>query len=1094
MQRSLIVLIGLVSSPAWALGGSDDTWSWRSNSEPDGPPVSWADLASYDDATDLGLGTGDSATVTLPFSFPFYGKSYSTVTVYAYGVVVPGTPSSDPGEQPDGTCLSDETYAGPLIAPMWSTYDLDVGGGVYVASWDDAVIIEWSGVSVESDDTGTQSIGVTLFSSGEVGFIYKKTSTGDSTTRSGQSATSGVQSGTGDLVELGCETSYVSSNLDSIFLSPLGTRHLAGTFSITDVADDTAGGAAASDRFGFSVAALGDQDADGTDELLVGAPLNDDAASSAGAVYLLTGDDLDGDTAASDASAQISGDSRGDQLGFSVASAGDVDGDGIDDAIVGAPYSDAGTTNGGAAGVFFSDSLSGSLSLSDADALYTGESSNDYAGWSVSAAGDLDGDGYGDLLIGAPYSDEGDTNAGSAYLVLGATSLSGGDLSGADGQVYGETANDYLGAAVAALGDIDGDGYDDAGVGAYGEDSGGSGAGLVALLRGSSAPGSLDAASDLDTLTGAAAGDAAGISLAPLGDIDGDGNNDFAVGAYTAGSNNNGAAAIADSSTTTLSGADTLSGESADRLARAVAGMDLTGSGVDALLAGAYGNSDGASAAGALYIVDLDGLGGSAGDARGVLLGSDTNGYLGYAVAAGDINGDGYDDAIGGAYGADGDASASGAVYVVYGRATYPDADGDTHLGTDQGGADCDDSDAGVAPGLSESCDGIDNDCDGTADEGFGDGDSDGIADCVDVEECDGLDNDGDGDVDEDQVDTDKDGTCDAIDAESCDGLDNDGDGDIDEDFNDADSDGIADCVDTETCDGIDNNGDGSIDEGFTDTDKDGIADCVDGETCDGLDNDGDGRIDEDYEDTDGDGTADCLDSEECDGVDNDGDGRVDEGMPDADGDGFCDSLDVEECDGLDNDGDGDIDEEYEDNDGDGTADCVDGETCDGIDNNGDGSIDEGYRDTDGDGTADCMDTEECDGLDNDGDGRIDEGYPDTDFDTVPDCVDTEECDGVDNNGDGSIDEGYPDADGDGAADCIDAEECDGVDNDGDGDVDEGFADDDGDGTASCADPTPDGEVAAAEGCSTARGGGGAWLWAVGLLWWRRRERVSKAG
>ncbi len=159
----------------------------------------------------------------------------------------------------------------------------------------------------------------------------------------------------------------------------------------------------------------------------------------------------------------------------------------------------------------------------------------------------------------------------------------------------------------------------------------------------------------------------------------------------------------------------------------------------------------------------------------------------------------------------------------------FVDADGD---GVTEADGDCDDSDPNVFPGNEEECNGTDDNCNGVVDEGYGDSDEDGTADCVDTEECDGLDNDGDGTIDEGFADTDGNGVADCIEEEICDGEDNDGDGTIDEGF-DNDGDGYtecgsddlqADCDDTNAeifpgakeiaGDGIDNDCDGLVDEG----------------------------------------------------------------------------------------------------------------------------------------------------------------------------------------------------------------------------------------------------------------------------------------
>ncbi|MEL6346009.1 MAG: MopE-related protein [Myxococcota bacterium] len=150
------------------------------------------------------------------------------------------------------------------------------------------------------------------------------------------------------------------------------------------------------------------------------------------------------------------------------------------------------------------------------------------------------------------------------------------------------------------------------------------------------------------------------------------------------------------------------------------------------------------------------------------------------------------------------------------------DNDGDGYSASE----DCADNDAQVRPGIAETCDGIDNNCNGLIDEGFGDSDSDAIADCIDVEECDGVDNNGDGIVDENFPDSDGDGTLDCLDPEDCNGVDDDGDGIVDE-GHDNDADGYTTCDERGAdCDDTDRN----VNPGATEIDGDNVDNDCDGQ------------------------------------------------------------------------------------------------------------------------------------------------------------------------------------------------------------------------------------------------------------------------
>lgn len=157
-----------------------------------------------------------------------------------------------------------------------------------------------------------------------------------------------------------------------------------------------------------------------------------------------------------------------------------MNGDGRNDFLIGASGEDTGGSSAGAVYLILGG-RTGSVDLSLADAKLTGEHENDYVGLDMSTAGDIDGDGFDDLLIPASSYDGAGSGSGVVYLVHGpVTGIQG--LGTVGGRLGGTAASDYAGTSCAAAGDVDGDGLPDVIIGAFGEDTMGSMAGAAYLL------------------------------------------------------------------------------------------------------------------------------------------------------------------------------------------------------------------------------------------------------------------------------------------------------------------------------------------------------------------------------------------------------------------------------------------------------------------------------------------------------------------------------------------------------------------------------------------------------------------------------------
>ncbi len=303
------------------------------------------------------------------------------------------------------------------------------------------------------------------------------------------------------------------------------------------------------DLAGYSVAMVGDVNGDGYDDILIGAYLNDDGGKSAGHSYVFRGkaSGWSMDTYISANNGSFIGEGYRDLSGWSVAAAGDVNGDGFNDILIGAPeYSKCGTRCGRSyligghqhSGMWIEDKDIADDSRTTA--IFTGEVAYDYSGWDVAGAGDVNGDGYDDILISAVGRDE---EAGETYLFLGKdytvnlqTDVEYFDLSEADASFTGEDDDDLSGYAVSGAGDVNGDGFDDFIIGASDYPDGDEKGKSYLIMGRADAKTAWGMTEDVATIAAASfigeyGGDKAGWSVSGGGDVNGDGFDDLLIGA-----------------------------------------------------------------------------------------------------------------------------------------------------------------------------------------------------------------------------------------------------------------------------------------------------------------------------------------------------------------------------------------------------------------------------------------------------------------------------------------------------------------------------------------------------------------------------------
>jgi FG-GAP repeat/Divergent InlB B-repeat domain len=413
-------------------------------------------------------------------------------------------------------------------------------------------------------------------------------------------------------------------------------------------------------EFGRYVSTAGDVNGDGYDEIIVGAPGYTNGQYTGGRVYVFHGSSS-GLHSSVDWTA--SGKSSGDNFGRCVSVAGDVNGDGYDDVIIGAPYD--GT--GGKAYVYHGSSTGLSNS---SDWVAEGSQENAWFGISASSSGDVNGDGYDDVIVGAPHYSNGETWEGAAFVYHGSTT---GLSSTHQWLKEGDQENANYGKSVSSAGDVNADGLSDVIVGADFYDYISDDEGMAFLYLGTAAGVSTSA---LLTMRVGIETAAFGRSVSTAGDVNGDGFDDMLIGApfYSDGEDKEGGAFVYYGSTFEIAPpADLVLAEGGDNggfgSCVSTAG-DVNGDGFGDVIVGSRNFSNGKYSEGAVFVYygSASGLSDVAGWS---LEGNQRHASLGLAVStAGDVNGDGYDDVLISSNEYEDNQVRPGRVYLYYGSST----------------------------------------------------------------------------------------------------------------------------------------------------------------------------------------------------------------------------------------------------------------------------------------------------------------------------------------------------------------------------------------------------------------------------------------
>jgi hypothetical protein len=391
------------------------------------------------------------------------------------------------------------------------------------------------------------------------------------------------------------------------------------------------------DLFGVGVARIGDLDDDGIADLAVGAYLDDDGGDMRGAVYILFMN-TDGTVRAEQKISSTQGDFGGplddmDIFGWSVAALGDLDGDGVEDIAAGAWLDDDGAgfaMDTGAVWILFltkAGTVKSWAKISAASGGFTGQlDPGDRLGSSLTAFGDLDGDGVTELAVGALYDDDGNVNCGCVYILFlraDGTVKYTQKISATEGHFHGPlVVNDRFGYSSARIGDFNHDGHADLAVGSLLDGDGGLQHGALWILF-LSAEGTVLGQQKISSLQGGFTGvlddfDTFGRSVSNVGDLNHDGVLDLAVGSGGDDDGVDGAGAVwilflkPDGTVAAHQKISMTEGDFAgpldelDDFGQSCANIgDLDGDGVIELAVGAITDDDGGQDRGAVWILSL---------------------------------------------------------------------------------------------------------------------------------------------------------------------------------------------------------------------------------------------------------------------------------------------------------------------------------------------------------------------------------------------------------------------------------------------------------------------------------------------------------